>query len=113
MRLARYFFFNWLFSVALWLAIVDRMEGAQNVIAFWTWLGFVASLAAFNGDFAKSMAEKGRVVPLWLDGSFDIVVVAVMAWNGWWWTAIAYTLCALFINHGYTEGQKKLDAAAA
>lgn len=92
MRLIRYIITNAAFAVCLWFGIIEGISGAANVALFIAWIAIVTSLFACSKDVIEKLAQRGRTVPMWIDQSFDLMVVAFLVWHGWWATAIGYVI---------------------
>ena len=99
MRALKWVLINSAFSGLLWFAVARGVEGAQNIVLALVWLLLLMTPLMWTADMQKTLAERGRPIPAWVDHTFDLAIVAVLLWHGWMATGIAYLLHA-WIGHG-------------
>ncbi len=99
MRALKWVLMNGVFAALLWAAVAHGVEGAQNIVVVAVWLLLLMTPLMWTADMQKTLAERGRAVPAWLDGLFDVALVAVLLWHGWMFTGVAYLLHA-WLSHG-------------
>ena len=99
MRAFKWLLMNGTCAALLWFAVAGGVEGAQNILLVLVWLLLLITPLMWTADLQKTLAERGRAVPAWLDGIFDLALVAVLLWHGWMLTGVAYLLHA-WLSHG-------------
>lgn len=96
-RVIQWFFWN-VGALALfyfgWMAD-PSVEGARNVLLFLVWFTFAISLALLSEKAQEATKKRGPSVPLWLMGTFDVLMAFLLVWHGLWWTAIAHALTSM------------------
>ena len=98
---------NAAFGYLLWLATAGKVDGAENVVVFWVWFLTIVSFAYLSDGVTSKMAELGRAVPAVIGAAFDIAVICVMVWHGWWLTSMAYTLHFVLLQTAWGLAKKK------
>ena len=92
----------------LWKGI----EGAANIAQFYVWFAFTISLFMMSDDVVRSLQEKNGlpVIPAWLDGTVDFLMVAALAWHGWMWSAAAFIAHMMLMSRMRTLVPAKKEA---
>ncbi len=87
-RAARWGIINGLFAFIAWRGIIGS-EAAEKCFVWILWiLVTIGFLGLCNDSTVKEHQAMGRPVPLWLDVLYDVVLIAGLAWFGWYWSAI-------------------------
>lgn len=93
---------NALFLVFGYLALVQDINGAKNVLQFYIWFAFATSILVLTPPGIKQMSEHPEKMPsrTWqvIDVIFDTACIIVLVWYGWVWASIAYLLHMLFMQ---------------
>lgn len=98
---------NAAFGYLLWLATFRKVEGAENVVVFWTWFLTIVSFAYLTDGVLSKMAEIGPTVPAAIDVAFDLAVICTMVWYGWSITGMAYMLHFVLLRCAWSLAEKK------
>jgi hypothetical protein len=101
---------NGIFAAFLYFGYVEEVENARRVTDFMVWLLAIFSLALFSKEIAQKFKEKGRSVPAWIGGTFDITVIIALVWYGAIFTASAYTLHTILEFAAYSRDEEKQEA---
>ena len=85
MHYIKWFFWNGLFALAMYLGFYENIEGAKNVTVFWAWLISICSLVLFSNKVAKITIEnnekKGKkFISRPLSISFSLIIISVFVW---------------------------------
>lgn len=125
---ARYITLNGLFVVCIYFGFFtpELIDGAANVALFMAWMTagsgifilavmILASYAGIYDKFEEAFAKRDEsVVPFWLDFAFDMGVVFVFVYLGYWGLTIFYLLSVAVGKHlrdiPQTVMMKKLKA---
>lgn len=91
---------KWLLT---YYAIVEGVNGAENVVKFWIWMGFVLAIFALAKPVAEAMRKDGASVPLWLNTILDLAYAGFIIWHGWLWTGIAFVVSFFITTAIYAE----------
>lgn len=95
MRFLRWLFVNGAFMALLIYAIYWKVQWANNLIIFATWSLTILGLLVISVDSILTSIQKDRKirsVPLWLDQTSDVILICILAANGWYWTAAIWIL---------------------
>jgi hypothetical protein len=86
-RISRWVAANGLFSFIAWKG-THGSPVAENAFVALLWI-FVALgfLEMRSDDIVKSHQKAGRAVPLVIDIAYDLAMIAILAWFGWYWSA--------------------------
>lgn len=102
---------NWLLLNGGIMAIaitgyVYQVDGALNLTVALVVINFLASFAMLAKEIQEHMAERGRSVPAWIDGWFDVVMLAIFAWFGSFILFTLYLLSTIFKIYGWDKASK-------
>lgn len=91
-KLVKWATWNGIFAYSVYAGVVMNNKGWANVataiIAFMGVIGVMLFLASSNKQVLKSYVENNqRVVPLWFDGYFDVLIAGVLVYHSWFWSA--------------------------
>jgi hypothetical protein len=97
-RYLRWLLFNAAFAYILYAAVVLGSEGFGRILIFATTAILVLSVAMAHitssgekEDTIERIRAKG-FIPLWIDGTVDVVFIGVLMYYGWVMTGICYAL---------------------
>lgn len=98
-RFMKYLVLNGIIAALLWLGLVEGIQGAQNLGIFAIWVLSILSLFFGAEDVAKGVAAKGGFgAPYWFDVLWDLSVLSLLVWHGWYITGGAYVIHMLMIS---------------
>ena len=88
-------------------AVFYEITPLEHIIRFLVWFFFVISFAylstaASDEIFAKESAAF-NYLPRWVDISYDVAMVAILLYPGWYLTAAAYTIFTILQQTAYSE----------
>ena len=117
MKFLRYTAINVLFVVLIYLALFEKMSGAENLLIFMIWLLFiVTSLSSTDGGFKifmDSISKPGKLPAVMtfypvkkFDRLLDIAIVGTLIWHSWWWMGILYLIHGLQSATLYDKAEK-------
>lgn len=98
---------NGLFSASIFYGFFMGVNGAKNLTIFWAWFVFISSLALFTESSQKTLKEKGRPIPAWIDVTYDVGIVCVFVYFSAFWTGTIYLIHMLLLNAAYAEAVKE------
>ena len=101
-KIARWVAINGAFVAFMYMAFVENISGAQNVVQFFAWFSFVVGAIMFHPEAPALYAKDNEAPSAWyviVDGAYDIAVAVTFVWVGWIWTAIAYLIAALSMTN--------------
>jgi hypothetical protein len=84
---------NAVVCAALWMATARGSIGCARIVVFMTWLNAVAGTLAALGA-AKDVSEAAKLrschsaAPEWIRSMLTSVIMLIMVYNGWIWTAV-------------------------
>lgn len=91
--------------VLLYLAIVEHMKSAENLVVFLIWvttaLTLMAMIAVAGDDKAlenakaKATSASKYKIPEWAHAAVNVAILCIIAASGWYWTASAYFVQAV------------------
>ena len=82
---------------------LNGSEGATRVVCFAVGFFAVVSLVGFDEKTRQKLKASGRSVPAWISHGAGAVIVGVLVWHGWWFSAAALTFCELMEAHIYNQ----------
>jgi hypothetical protein len=102
-KLTKYLVQNGLFAYSIYAGVILGVKGWENIAKFIIIAMFIVGVLIFIGrnsvEVLTSYAEKNtRVVPLWIDGVFDLVIGGVLIYNSWLWLAVMYLFTSMSIR---------------
>lgn len=103
-KIAGYFTLNAIFGYSLYAGIFLGSGGFANVALFMAWTLAVISIPLlFRGfldknELKKMMDGADYTTSQFFDVAFDVAIIAVMAYGGWFITAGAYVFHVLVFN---------------
>lgn len=99
---------NTIYLGLLLLATYNNQAWAYNLSLFLIWLYIISFIGAMliSDDPSTVMV---KAIPLWLDQTFDALFIVILVVNGWWWSAIGWTLAAILIEkeHRWQQEQQQ------
>lgn len=118
-RRLKYGFFNFGFLLALYHAIVNGSEWAENISVFYCMTVSMMACVLLSKDVhaqvVKQVRGKGICFPKWLNGVIDMIATAAMASAGWYWCAVFYLLHFLLlksvVDEAYATSPEPTEAA--
>lgn len=87
----RYLVLNSVFAYAIYAGVINNVSGWANIAKFMIIAMFIIGLMIFflqtNKDVLKSYTENShnRIIPKWVDRTFDGIVLGVLVYYGWIW----------------------------
>lgn len=95
-----YFGGNALFAYGLYLACWEQNIWAQRLVIFATWWLLISSITLQSDEVLQKVKDKllNPILPMWVDHTFDMLIVAIMIAHGWWFTGLAY-----FFHFGFIQ----------
>jgi hypothetical protein len=82
------------------------MSGAANVLEFYIWLIFLVSCSLLHPTVWVEMARNTSSFPSRrqriIDAVYDVVVIMVLVWNGWFFVGTLYLLHMGFLHVAFT-----------
>ncbi len=107
MKIFKEIVWNLLFFAIVVLGTFCDLSGFANLAVFLAWIVFLSSLCLLLPDFVKQMSEtKWPHTPTWFHSTIDLTIVFIMAYHGWFFTAIL-TFASLILFLASTEQVKK------
>lgn len=97
----------------MYYGLVLGVEGAANLAQFYVWATFTLSLVLLSDDVVRDLQKSSGlpVVMAWLGLSVDFLIVAVLVWYGWMWSAAAFLVHMVLMNRLRKPMPPKEDAA--
>jgi hypothetical protein len=103
-RYGQWFVFNAVLVGLVYTGVILGSEGFERILIFVVLLMVVASVAmslTVTSDKEKEKAiakiQAKGFIPLWMDGSLDLVIVGVFLYYGWIFTGVMYAFHAMFM----------------
>ncbi len=107
MKVLKWAAINGFIFYCLCFGLFNEVEGLINIAIFAIWVTIVASPFYTNKDVIKRMAERGRSVPSWVDISFDMSVILVLCYHGWFITSAFLLMSTALQQNGWDESEKE------
>ena len=98
LKLLRWTAINGAIFACLFFGLSGRSDGALNVGLFFTWITIVLSFFLLSGKLVALM-KNDFGAPQWLDVTFDILVLALLSFYGYTFTASMYLVHIFIINN--------------
>jgi hypothetical protein len=110
----RWLVINSVFVGFIILGTVYDVAGARNASIFFVWVFAVLSLGMASEKVKKSLVEKKNwpSVPLCVEITFDVSILILLSWYGWFVTAGAYAVQACIMYSAVDDVTKMRKAAA-
>ncbi len=97
-------YINWLFwngivVILTYLALVQGVQGAANVVMFFIWFGALMSTTFLTSTIVETIAKRYKHAPQWyhkVDVLFDLLFTCFLLWYAWYFTAAAYMVSVMF-----------------
>ena len=96
-------------AALFYLAFIEGINGALNIVLFLVWGLFLLSFFVFNDEFVNTSQGRTPSVPRWLDVTTDLIFVGVLVWFGHVFTAMAYMIHILFLQIGWDKILKEAE----
>jgi hypothetical protein len=117
--LSRWAAVNSIFAIAVYMAVFKEHEPSENVITWVVWFFAVSALTLFSDNVVKAVFSKDSatftVLPRWVDFTYDCMIISMLLYPGWFWTASVYTFYMIMQQYGYDrwkELKEKKDEKA-
>lgn len=107
MKFLRWFAINSIFMALLIAGTVYEIEGAANIVVFFTWFLFFVSLAMYTDGAVEIMRKTGFHVSAGIDLAYDLAFLCVMLWHGW------MVMSSLYMFHVVASQQLRARIKAA
>lgn len=115
-RRLKYIVANFGFLAALYQAIVNGSEWAENISVFMCVAMSLMTLTLLHKDVhgaAVAAVRSDRLAcPRWLNAAIDMTAIVAMASAGWYWCAGLYLVHCLLLK-SVTDAAEKPDTKAA
>lgn len=100
MRKVLWFVVNGIMLALLWAGIVMDMKGPRNVALFAVWAFTLLSM--MTGLSEKACREMSKMkgwptMPLWVEVAYDMLVIGLLAWHGFFISGAAWTVQLLMV----------------
>lgn len=109
-RRLKYFILNLAFLAALYQAIVNGRDWAENISVFYCVVVSLLTFSLLIDDVRSAAVEKvrreGTACPKWMNGVIDMAAIIAIASAGWYWCATLF-LAQLLLVTGVVEEAKK------
>jgi len=111
--IARWFLINGAVMAAAIGAVFYEITPLEHIVTFLVWFFFVLSFgslseAACDAIFSREHALF-KYIPRWVDISYDVAMVAILLYPGWYATAAAYTIFTVLQESAYSEWEKRQE----
>jgi hypothetical protein len=103
-----WFLTNSLFLASLVGGISFGIKGLLNIGIFCVWFMFACSLLFLMDEVIKNSAEKGFAVPIYVDITFDLIVLLYLVYNSFFITGIAYLVYTIMQSGLRNEVEKRI-----
>jgi hypothetical protein len=101
---------NGLFAVSLYFWLVEGVKGAENVASFFIWLSFVITVCvAAKIDDAVNQTKSKSSVPLWLDQLYDLIIIGILVWSGFFFFAGMYLFHMVILSYYKDRVEEKFS----
>lgn len=102
-KLTKYLAQNGLFAYSIYAGVILGVKGWENIAKFIIIAMFIIGVLIFIGrnsvEVLTSYAEKNtRIIPLWIDGIFDLVIGGILIYNSWLWLGTMYLFTSMSIR---------------
>ena len=109
MRELKVLVWNIVFGALIYYGLLEKIDGAYNVLIFLIWLLFVNACAMATNDgqnfVIKSNKHRSKIAILY--NYVDIAAVGIFVWFGHWFLAILTILSMILIEYGWDKISKK------
>ncbi len=109
-RRLKYGFFNGGFLFALYHAIANGSQWAENISVFYCMTVSLLTLLVLHKKIHSACVEavraSGAACPMWMNAAIDMTAIVAMASAGWYWCAALYLLHALLQKSVTDEAEK-------
>jgi hypothetical protein len=94
-KLTKYLAWNGIFAYSIYAGVILKDTGWANIATFVIVAVFILGVLIFIANNNEKVLEtyiehNSRVVPLWVDGVFDVIVGAVLIYHSWLWLGTMY-----------------------
>jgi len=109
--LSRWAFINGLFAGTTYLAVFEGYKPAEHIITFVVILFAILALALFSDKCVDEVYKKETAtftyLPRWVDITYDMGMIGMLLYPGWYGLAAAYTFFMLMQQAGYENYTKR------
>jgi hypothetical protein len=91
-RLINWILVNGFFLLALVSGVFYNVEAAETLAIFMAWITVIFSFFLKSEHAQEEMVKQGRSVPKYVDMVFDIIIVGILIYGGWWITSLMYLI---------------------
>ena len=99
--------FNGAFLALLLYGLQFHCSGALNLALFYYWIGIIAGPFTLTETYITEAVKKsGNYIPPTFELCYDLVIVGIFAWYGWFFTAFCYTFFAFVCFSSTTKINK-------
>lgn len=103
--LTRWVIINVIFLILAYYAAVKGYEPAEHIVTFACWFFAIISLALFSDKAVKDIYSKESAtftyLRRWVDITYDIAVIGLLLYPGWYATTAAYVFFVVMQQTGY------------
>ena len=103
-----WFLINASFLATLVGGISFGINGLLNIGIFCVWFMFVGSLLFLRDEVIENSTKKGFSVPIYVDITFDLIVLLYLVYNSFFITGIAYLIHIIMQSALRSEVDKRL-----
>lgn len=116
-RRLKYGFFNGGFLLALYHAIANGSQWAENISVFYCMTASLLTLTVLHKDIhsaaVKAVRGEGMACPRWMNAAIDMTAIIAMASAGWYWCAALYLVHFLLLKSVSDAAEKPGPETAA
>ncbi|WP_019919074.1 hypothetical protein [Methyloversatilis discipulorum] len=116
-RRLKYGFFNGGFLLALYHAIANGSQWAENISVFYCMAVSLLTLVVLHKDIHSASVEavrgRGMPCPKWMNAAIDMTAIVAMASAGWYWCAALYLVHFLLLKSVSDAAEKPGPETAA
>lgn len=108
MRTIKYILFTSLHVVAMWLGLVEKIDGWLNVGLAMTWFCIIVSWFMLSDASIKHIAQNRRGKVFWaFDTLLDMMISGALFYFGWFITGGFYVLHIMIVQTARSEAEKR------
>lgn len=115
MKFLRWFLINFIFLAIIWIGIALDFEPVRNLVTFLFWLFLLFSFVFIAGaktEPLRTTLAKGPGVPRWLDVSYDILVVGILVWFGYFVLGSVYLFSIVLQFSAHVAAKESLEESS-
>jgi hypothetical protein len=89
---------DFVFLAIVYFGVIGDIEGCKNLLYFSTlFITFMNIICYFSNECIEKLVSMGfPTLPMWFDNLYNLVIMAILVWNSYWFMAFLYFVSALF-----------------